>query len=144
MLASFPGETFRGKVTYIYPTLDPQTRTNKIRVEFLNPGYKLKPDMYATAAIHVDLGTRLAVPEDAVLDSGTEKVVFQVADDGHFEPRRVTLGNKAEGYYEVLEGLTPGAEVVTSATFLVDSESRLKAATGAMAGHGGMQMGDKK
>lgn len=144
ILAYFPSETFRGKVTYIYPTLDPQTRTNKIRVEFLNPGYKLKPDMYATAEIWVDLGKRLAIPEDAVLDSGTEKVVFQVAGDGHFEPRRVTLGNKAEGYYEVLEGLSPGAEVVTSANFLVDSESRLKAAMGAMAGHGGMQTGEKK
>jgi multidrug efflux pump subunit AcrA (membrane-fusion protein) len=143
-LAYFPGETFRGKVTYIYPTLDPQTRTNKIRVEFPNPGYKLKPDMYATAEIRVDLGKRLAVPEDAVLDSGTEKIVFQTAGDGHYEPRRVTVGAKAEGYYEVLEGLTAGAEVVTSANFLVDSESRLKAAMGAMAGHGGMQMGEKK
>jgi RND family efflux transporter MFP subunit len=143
-LAYFPGETFRGKVTYIYPTLDPQTRTNKIRVEFPNSGYKLKPDMYATAEIRADLGKRLAVPEDAVLDSGTEKVVFQVAGDGHFEPRRVTLGSNAEGYYEVRAGLNAGDEVVTSANFLIDSESRLKAATGAMAGHAGMQMGDKK
>jgi len=143
-LASFPGETVHGAVTYIYPTLDPQTRTNKIRVEFPNPRYKLKPDMYATAEIRVDLGTRLAVPEDAVLDSGTEQIVFQVTGDGHFEPRRVTLGSKAEGYYAVLGGLSAGDEVVTSANFLVDSESRLKAATGAMTGHGGMQMGDKQ
>jgi Cu(I)/Ag(I) efflux system membrane fusion protein len=127
-LSYFPGESFRGKVTYIYPTLDAQTRTNKVRVELANPGYKLKPDMYANAEVRIDLGKCLAVPEDAVLDSGDQQTVFLALDQGHFQPRRVRLGQKAEGYYEVLQGLRAGDRVVTSANFLIDSESRLKTA----------------
>lgn len=83
-LSYYPEEVFRGQVTYVYPYLEEKTRTNKVRLEFPNPGYKLKPGMYADVELKVDLGERLAIPEEAVMDSGTEQVVFLARDDGHF------------------------------------------------------------
>jgi Cu(I)/Ag(I) efflux system membrane fusion protein len=140
-LAYFPGRTYRGRVTYIYPQLDNMTRTLKVRLEFQNPKDELKPDMYANVDLRIDYGDQLAVPQEAVLDSGTEQIVFVARKDGYFEPRKVRLGQKVGTSFIVLGGLTAGEQVVTSANFLIDSESQLKSALGGMAGghgaHGG-------
>ena len=133
-LVAYPGEPISGAVTYVYPYLDEKTRTNKVRVELDNPKLRLKPDMYATAEMSASLGDRLALPTDAVIDSGTEQVVFVAAGDGRFEPRTVRLGERGDGYVEVLDGVREGEQVVVSANFMVDSESRLKAAMDAAGG----------
>lgn len=143
-LSYFPGETFTGRVSYIYPYLNTETRTNKIRIEAENPEFKLKPGMYANLEIVVDYGTVLTIPVEALLDSGERKYVFVALGDGYFEPREVKLGISSDDYYEVVEGLKEGEKVATSATFLIDSESSLKAAIeqmgkpsgGEHAGHG--------
>jgi multidrug efflux pump subunit AcrA (membrane-fusion protein) len=127
-LSYYPGKTFTGKVMYIYPTIESSTRTTKVRFEFPNPGNKLKPGMYANVMLQTNLGERLSVAEDAVIDTGERKLVFVAKGDGYFEPREVKIGQKAEGYYEVVDGLREGERVVRSAVFLIDSESRLKAA----------------
>lgn len=141
-LAAYPGEQFHGRVSYIYPYMNQDARTVKVRVEMLNPGLRLKPDMYGTVELTVNRGTRLAVPEAAVLDSGTRQLVFLVRGEGLFEPRTVKLGPKIGGYYEIQEGLEAGDKVVTSGNFLIDSESKLMAATNMMGslGMGGIQM----
>ena len=128
-LSYYPGETFRGKVSYIYPYLEEKTRTIKIRFEFPNPDWKLKPGMFANVRLYTQINERgLALPEDAVLDTGERQLVFVNKSEGVFEPREVRLGVKAEGFYEVLEGLSAGEIVATSANFLIDSESRLGSA----------------
>ena len=133
-MAYYPGETFTGKAIYIYPYLDAQTRTAKVRYEFANPHGKLKPEMFANVEITVRFGDKLAVPEDAVIDTGIRKVVIVDRGSGYFEPREVRLGVKAGEVFEVLDGLKAGERVVTSANFLIDSESKLKEAVGGM-GH---------
>jgi Cu(I)/Ag(I) efflux system membrane fusion protein len=133
-LAYYPGERFTGKAVYIYPYLDPQTRTAKVRFEFPNPQGKLKPEMFADVEIGLRLGERLAIAESAVIDTGVRKVAIIDKGSGYFEPREVRLGVKADGFFEVLDGLTAGERVVTSANFLIDSESKLKEAIGGM-GH---------
>jgi len=143
-LSYYPGETFRGKVTYIYPQLDATTRTVKVRLEFPNPEFKLKPDMYADIQLQIDYGTRLVVPQDAVLDSGTEQVVFVARGEGYFEPRKVGVGPKVDDIVVILSGLKAGETIVSSGNFLVDSESRLKTAMGQMAGMAGMKMEGQK
>jgi Cu(I)/Ag(I) efflux system membrane fusion protein len=135
-----PGATFSGKVSYIYPSVDEKTRTAKVRLEFPNPGFKLKPDMYVNAEIKIDGGRHLAVPEESVLDSGMKKVVFIDKGNGHFEPKEIKLGAKMDGYYQVLSGLNEGERIASSSAFLLDSESRLSEAMGAMAGMPGMSM----
>jgi membrane fusion protein, copper/silver efflux system len=137
-MSYYPGQTFTGTVAYVYPYLDGKTRTNKVRVELDNPGMRLKPDMYANAEIQASLGEQLVVPDDAVLDSGTKQIVFVTTGDGHFEPRAVQLGQRADGYVEVLDGVRDGEQVVVAANFMVDSESQLKAALSAMGGMPGM------
>ena len=140
-LASYPGQTFRGRVTYIYPTVETMTRTLKARLEFENPGLLLKPGMYADVVTEAPAGEELAIPEEAVLDSGTRKIVFVKEGEGTFAPREVTIGARATGYYPVLSGVKEGELVVSSPNFLIDSESRLQAAMqarragGAHAGH---------
>jgi membrane fusion protein, copper/silver efflux system len=134
-LASLPGEVFRGKAVYIYPALDPRTRTARVRFELVNPKGRLKPEMYASVLIKNDLGVRTAVPDGAVIETGSRKVVLVSKEAGFFEPRDIITGARAEGYYEVLEGLRPGETVVTSANFLIDSESKLKEAVGGAGGH---------
>jgi Cu(I)/Ag(I) efflux system membrane fusion protein len=134
-LAYFPGESFEGTATYIYPSLDPKTRTAKVRFDLPNPEFKLKPEMWANVELKIPLGRKLVVPEEAVMDSGTMQMVFVDRGQGHFESRHIQIGAKVQGYYEVLSGLREGEKVVTSANFLIDSESQLKAATGAMGGH---------
>jgi len=133
-MSYYPGETFTGKAIYIYPTMDAQTRTAKVRYEFANPHGKLKPEMFANVEITVRLGDKLAVPEGAVIDTGIRKVVIVDRGSGYFEPREVRLGVKAGEVFEVLDGLKAGERVVTSANFLIDSESKLKEAVGGM-GH---------
>jgi RND family efflux transporter MFP subunit len=143
-LSYFPGETFRGRVSYIYPQLDATTRTLKARIEFPNPQFKLKPDMYADVQLNIDYGSKIVVPQDAILDSGAEQVVFVARGDGYFEPRKVEIGPRIDDKVVVLSGLKAGEKIVASGNFLVDSESRLKTAMGQMAGMEGMKMEEKK
>lgn len=131
-LAYYPGESFQGTITFIYPYMNQETRTNKVRIEVPNGDLKLKPGMYANMEIQVDFGTRLAIPSDAVLDAGVMKIAFVDRGDGYLEPREIKLGVKGESLYEVLSGVKEGEKVVTSANFLVDSESSLKAALSQM------------
>jgi Cu(I)/Ag(I) efflux system membrane fusion protein len=141
-LSYYPGDTFQGKITYIYPYLDEKTRTVKVRLAFPNPGLKLKPDMYVNAEIKIRSGKHVAVPEEAVLDTGLRKVIFIDRGNGHFEPKEVKLGSKLDGFYQVLSGVQEGEKIAASSVFLLDSESRLSEAMGAMAGMPGMEAGD--
>jgi membrane fusion protein, copper/silver efflux system len=125
-----PGKSYSGTISYIYPTVDPQTRTVKVRVDIPNPGFALKPQMFAEAQLKVNYGVQILVPQEAVLDSGKEQQVFVVRNGGAFEPRRVTLGPVIDGNVAVLSGLKPGETVVTSGNFLIDSESRMKSSAG--------------
>jgi len=118
----------RGNVTYLYPFLDPKTRTAQVRMEFPNPGFQLKPDMFVNVKFKVNLGESLAVPEDAVLDTGTDQYVFVDKGDGYLEPRPVKVGGEAAGFVSIQSGLRAGERVVTAANFILDSESRLKGA----------------
>jgi len=138
-LAYFPGESFEGTATYIYPSVDPKTRTAKVRFDLPNPEFKLKPEMWANVELKIPLGRKLVVPEDAVMDSGTMQMVFVDRGQGHFESRHIEVGSRVQGYYQVLSGLREGEKVVTSANFLIDSESKLSG--GGMAGMGGHQQG---
>lgn len=130
-LSYLPGETFTGKAIYIYPSLDPSTRTARVRYEFPNPHGKLKPEMYGNVEIKVQLGRRLTVPEGAIIDTGIRQMAIIDKGDGYFEPREVKVGAKVADYYEVISGLKAGERVVTSANFLIDSESKFKEAVGA-------------
>lgn len=143
-LVSYPGERWQGTVDYIYPSLETQTRTNKVRVVFPNPGTKLKPGMYANIELDVSLGEQLAIPEEAVLYSGTRALVFVAQEEGRLVPREVTLGAQADGYVGILSGLSAGERIVTSGNFLIDSESKLAAAESMMAMMGAIGMGDWK
>ncbi len=140
--AAYPGEKFHGRVAYIYPYVNPNARTVKVRLEVPNPKLLLKPDMYGTAEILVDRGMQLALPETAVMDSGIRKLVYVQRGEGLFEPREVILGPKVGPYYEAREGLQAGERVVTSGNFLIDSESKLMATTNMMGslGMGGIKM----
>ena len=134
--ASLPDREFRGRVTYVYPTVDEKTRTARVRLEFENPGYFLKPGMFVSAEIQADLpGPALLVPDAAVLRSGARNTVFVALAEGRFEPREVTLGVEAEdSLIQVLSGLQAGDRIVTSGQFLLDSESQLREAIDKMQG----------
>ncbi len=131
-LSYSPGKAYTGKVGYVYPTLDPTTRTAKVRLEFPNPDFELKPEMYAEVELNVDYGQHVVVPQEAVLDSGTEQVVFVAHPQGYFEPRKIQVGARVDDRVIVQRGLRPGETIVTSGNFLIDSESRLKSAMGGM------------
>jgi hypothetical protein len=139
---AYPGQAFYGRVSYIYPFLNPESRTVKVRLELPNPEIQLKPEMYGDVEIQIHRGYQVAIPEQAVLDSGTRKLVFLVRSEGLFGPREVTVGPKIGSLYEVQEGLEVGDRVVTSGNFLIDSESKLMAATDMMGslGMGGIRM----
>ena len=137
-----PGTVLTGRVGFIYPTLDPKTRTAKVRFELDNAGEKLKPDMYANVELRVDLGTRLSIPQEAIIESGQKQVIFLHHGGGKLEPRLIKTGVKTGEWSEVLEGLKEGDHVVTSANFLIDSESRLKSAIDSMSGMSGMKKAD--
>ena len=142
-LDAYPDKVFTGTVTFIYPTVTPETRTAKVRIELPNPGGLLKPAMYASvemASTRSD-GQALAVPDSAVLDTGARQLVLVQREEGRFEPRTVKTGTRADGYIEVLEGIKAGENVVVSANFLIDAESNLKAVIGGMSG---MAMGAAK
>lgn len=129
-LSYLPDRQFRGRVTYIYPTVDEKTRTARVRMEFHNPGYLLKPGMFASVQLKAELEpSALLVPDMAILRSGEKNTVFVALDGGKFEPRTVTLGPRAEDdMYQVLSGLNEGERVVTSGQFMLDSESQLREA----------------
>ena len=125
-LSSLPGKEFSAKIEFIYPTLSGEARTVKVRLTVPNPGGRLKPQMFTNVEIKAGMGKRLAVPDDAVLDTGTRSIVYVDKGEGNFEPREVKLGLRADGYREILSGLKNGEKVARSATFLIDSEAQLK------------------
>jgi len=127
---AYPLQPVEGEVTFVYPGVRPETRTARVRIELPNPQALLKPDMYADVVFRAgaDEAPAVSVPDSAVIDSGTLQVVLVAKGEGRFEPRAVKLGRRGEGYREVLEGVREGEEVVTAATFLIDSESNLRAA----------------
>ena len=139
---SYPGEQFHGRVSYIYPYLNKEARTVKVRLDLPNPDIRIKPDMYGDVLVNVDRGSKVVVPEQAVLDSGRQTLVFVVRGEGLFEPRTVKLGPRIGSFYEVHEGINEGDRVVTSGNFLIDSESKLMASTNMMGalGMGGIKM----
>jgi Cu(I)/Ag(I) efflux system membrane fusion protein len=135
-LTAYPGRKFTGKVTFIYPTVQPETRTARIRIELPNESGVLKPDLYGTVEIEAgDTVAAVSIPESAVLDSGTRRVVLIELGGGAFEPREVELGARGDGYVEVIKGLSDGERVVVDGNFLIDAESNLKAALGTLGGH---------
>lgn len=127
-ISHLPGRALEGTVSYIYPYLDPSTRTGRIRVELPNPTGDLKPEMFADVSVKAELGERLRVPVSAVLYTGPRRLVFIDLGEGRLRPQEVKLGVRAGDYFEVLEGLEEGQEVVTSGNFLIASESRLRSA----------------
>jgi Cu(I)/Ag(I) efflux system membrane fusion protein len=132
-LAYLPGKRYEGRVSLVYPVLDGLSRTVQVRLEISNPRLELKPEMYTDVELESDLGERLTVPESAVLSSGSRDIVFVDKGEGYFDPREVKLGVRLPDSVEILNGLREGEKVVTSANFLVDSESKLKAALEAAA-----------
>jgi RND family efflux transporter MFP subunit len=124
---AYPGESFTGRVIYVYPYLDEKTRTNKVRFELSNRGGRLKPGMYANVELRGAGGMAFTVPTNAVLDSGQDQLVFVALGDGMFEPRKVKVGRRAGDSVEILEGLKDGEQVATGAAFFLDSESQLRA-----------------
>jgi membrane fusion protein, copper/silver efflux system len=127
-ITAYPEREFGGKVVFVYPTLDPNTRTGRMRIELANPAGLLKPAMFGNVELAGRQGKALAVPDTAVLDSGSRQVLLVQRGEGQFEPRDVKLGRRAGGYVEVLEGVSAGEQVVVRANFLIDAESNLKAA----------------
>ncbi len=127
---TYPDRLFTGQVTFIYPTVTPETRTTRVRIELANAEALLKPDMYARVEFSATHGAHavLTIPNSAILDSGLRKTVLIAHDTGRFEPRTITTGMQADDYTEVLSGLEAGEAVVTRANFLIDAESNLKAA----------------
>jgi Cu(I)/Ag(I) efflux system membrane fusion protein len=133
-LSYAPQTVFTGRIAFVYPTVDPETRTAKVRFELDNPKELLKPGMYANVELAVPLGKRLAVSKDAVLESGERQIIFIHHGGGQLEWRNVKIGLRGGDWVEIVEGLQEGEHIVTSANFLLDSESQLKSAVGGMAG----------
>lgn len=133
---AYPGETFNGQVTFITPIMDDATRTVKVRVELANLGGRLKPNMFVNASVLIPLAETLVIPESSLLDTGSRKVVFVAQSEDTFVKRDIVIGQQADGYVQVLSGLQPGETVVTAATFLIDSQTKL-GTVGSHAGHGG-------
>jgi Cu(I)/Ag(I) efflux system membrane fusion protein/cobalt-zinc-cadmium efflux system membrane fusion protein len=127
---AYPGRTFSGHVDFIYPQVDMDTRTAKVRVVFSNAGLQLKPGMFVNVSLKVPMGSQLVIPASGVLQSGTREIAFVERSDGYIEPREVQLGSRVGDDFIVLKGLKAGEQIVTSANFLIDSESQLQAALG--------------
>lgn len=140
--AAYPGETFPGQVAYIYPSLNTQARTVRVRLELGNPGLKLKPGMYGNVTLRTESDKALVVPKEAVLDTGLRQLVFLDRGQGVYEPYPVKLGRRSQDQVEVLEGLKEGDRVVTSANFLLDADSKLASASSMQAVMGQIGMGD--
>lgn len=129
---AWPDRAFDGKVTFIYPGLGKESRSARLRIEVANADGRLRADMAATVEIATPLdGSRLAVPDSAVIDSGRRQVVLVERGEGRYEPRPVKLGARVPGWVQILDGLKPGERVVTQATFLIDAESNIRAALAA-------------
>jgi membrane fusion protein, copper/silver efflux system len=141
---SYPGKPFTGRVSFIYPFLDPKTRTVKVRVEMPNPGLKLKPDMFVNALIKTPLGPTLAIPASAVVDTGKRQVVWVEKEAGMFEPRDVQVGARVGDRVQILSGLAQGEKVAASGGYLIDSESQLKGGGGSPEAMPGMKMDQPK
>jgi Cu(I)/Ag(I) efflux system membrane fusion protein len=131
-LKAFPNRTFKGRVAFIDPLLDPKTRTAKVRIEFPNSTGELKPEMFGEVVLQGKSREGIRIPTDAVIQTGTKSVVFVSLPDGKFQPREVALGEGDLEFVEVVSGLEKGEGVVTRANFLVDSESRLRASLAAL------------
>jgi RND family efflux transporter MFP subunit len=127
---TYAGKNFTGRVDFVYPQVDMETRTAKVRVVSSNPGLQLKPGMFVDVSLKVLMGTQLVIPATGVLQSGTREIVFVQRSDGYIEPREVQLGSRVGDDLIVLKGLKAGEQIVTSANFLIDSESQLQAALG--------------
>jgi RND family efflux transporter MFP subunit len=127
---TFPGRSFRGRVDFIYPQVDMDTRTAKVRIVFSNPALQLKPGMFVNVALKVPMGSQLVIPATGVLQSGEREIAFVQRSDGYIEPREVQLGSRVGDDFVVLKGLSVGEQIITSANFLIDSESQLQAAMG--------------
>ena len=127
---AYPGREFSGTVRSVDPIFSEETRTLRARIETDNPGRELRSEMYVEAAIKADLGTMLAVPVSAVLNTGEKEIAFVLKGENSFEPREVRTGRRNDEYSEIISGLRAGEKVVTSANFMIDSESRMKAALG--------------
>lgn len=133
-----------GRITFIYPDVDPSTRRVRIRGEIANPAFTLKPDTFVTLTIAGVQTSSLAVPAEAVIDTGVKRYVIIALDRGYFEPREIEASTPINGYYPIVHGVAAGDRVVTSAQFLIDSETNLQAAMQSMAGMPGMDMGSTK
>ena len=129
-LSYYPGRPFSARVSYIYPTVDPMTRTVKVRLEVKNDELKLKPEMFANVEILSGVGSVLAIPSEALIDTGLRQVVWVERNPGLYEMREVQPGFRGEGYVQVLSGVRAGEKVVTSGNFLIDSESQLRSGAG--------------
>jgi membrane fusion protein, copper/silver efflux system len=125
-LTAYPGESFPGRLQFLYPALDVNTRTLRARIEFKNPGLRLRPGMYGDLVLEAPAASGLMIPREAVVDTGTHQYVFVARGGGHFEPRAVRVGARSEAGVQVLDGLAEGETVVTTGNFLIDSESRLR------------------
>ena len=145
-LASLPDREFRGRVTFVYPTVDEKTRTARVRMEFENPGYFLKPGMFTSVLVSAEIEpSALLVPDSAVLRSGAKNTVFVALDGGRFDARTVVLGAEGEdGFIQVLSGLNEGERVVTSGQFMLDSESQLREVIDKMRGSSHATTGETK
>jgi len=128
-LSYFPGKEFLSRIDYMYPSLAGDTRTAKVRFVLANPGGQLKPEMFTNVEVRISLGKRLAIPDDAIIDTGVRQIVYVDRGEGIFEPREVLLGIRAEEFREVLKGVKAGEKVASSAAFLIDSEAQLKGVT---------------
>jgi Cu(I)/Ag(I) efflux system membrane fusion protein len=121
-----PGRELPSQIDYIYPSISAETRTVKIRLKLNNPGYQLKPQMFANVELKINMGKKLMIPESAVIDTGKGMVAYVDLGNDAFEPREIKAGLRSDGYIEVLRGLKEGEKVVSAANFLVDSEAQLK------------------
>ena len=140
--AAYPGETFRGTVSYIYSSLNAEARTVRVRVDMPNPGLRLKPGMFGTVILVTDAARTLVVPKEAVLDTGLRQLVFMDRGEGAYAPYPVKLGRRNQDSVEVMEGINEGDRIVTSANFLLDAESKLTSASSMQAMMGRIGMGD--
>ena len=125
---AYPDRAIEGRISYIFPTVSERTRTARVRLTLPNPHGLLKPNMLATVSLETATSDALVVPSDAVVDTGTQHLVFVAEGDGHFAPRNVKLGRRSPGESEIVSGLKDGDEVAASATFFLDSESQLRSA----------------
>lgn len=140
--AAYPGETFSGRVAYVYPMLNTETRTVRVRLELPNPGLKLKTGMYGNVTLRTDAVKTLVAPKEAVLDTGLRQLVFMDRGQGRYEPASVKLGRRSQDSVEVMEGLREGDRIVTSANFLLDAESKLASASSMQGMMGRIGMAD--